>query len=281
MTTVDILLFILINIVFGSAFSASGYVMKFFTPIFTYALRFLLVGLGFCWFYKFDKKELKKILILGSLQAFNFAGMSLGVKHLSSSITAIVVRLDVVFSIVFAGILLKEKIRLNTIISILMCFAGIFIINRNIQLNNLGYLCLLLLSSASAGLVNIKIKEIKGMSNIAITVYIFLIVGIELLFLSMFVENWHNLTMPTFKGWIAILYLSFITTYLCYYLYYSLLRRNSVSKTMPLQFLRIIFSIIFGRILLGEPITTVKIVGTLIIMAGIMVGQINFEKQKK
>ena len=281
MKTVDILLFMLVNVIMGSAFAASGYAMKYFTPIFTYALRFLMVGLGFCWFYKFDKRELKKMLILGSLQAFNFTGMSLGVKHLSSSTTAIILRLDIVFSVIFASFLLKEKIKPNTIISIIMCFLGIFIINKNIQFGNLGYLFLLILSAMAGGLTNVKIKEIKNMDNIAITVYLFLIVGIELLFISIFFENWHHLTMPDMKGWISILYLSLIVTYLSYYLYYTLLRRNTVSKTMPLQFLRIIFAIIFGRLLLGEPITAVKIIGTLIIMTGITIGQLDFGKKKK
>ena len=83
----DILILTLLNIIWGTTFTVSGYAMKFTLPVFLFGIRFLFTGLITIPIYrvswnKISKNLLKNIFILATLQTITFYGVALSVKYL-------------------------------------------------------------------------------------------------------------------------------------------------------------------------------------------------------
>lgn len=129
MSLIDFLLLIFLNIIWGSAYAVAGYTMLFFAPFFLYSIRFLMTAGITLPFYRIPKNLIHKIIILSIFQIITFFGVALGVKNLESSISAILIKLDIPFSMILATIFLKEKLTRQMIFGILICFfCGLFFI---------------------------------------------------------------------------------------------------------------------------------------------------------
>ena len=71
--------------------------------------------------------------------------------------------------------------------------------------------------------------------------------------------------------WAAVLYLGLIMTAFGYGIWYSMVRRNPVSRVVPFLLLLPIFSILGGVLFLGESLTLFTAIGGLIIVGGVAI----------
>lgn len=270
----DFSLLLLLNIIWGSAFAVSGYAMKCFSPFMLYSMRFLVVGLLTIPFFKFPKQDFKNILIISFATAFCFAGVALGVKNLDSSLSAMMTRLDIVFTILFSALIFKEKITVWNILGTLVCFLGVFVISGAVESFNLIYIFLLILASAGSGIGNVFSKKITTISSLHLVSWNSFFVGLWLLLLSLLTEKQFILSYDFgFMEIFSLVYLSIISSFLCYVMLFYLLKKYDSSKIMPFNFVRSIISLIAGYFILGEPITINKIVGCALIIVGVVVSQ--------
>lgn len=281
MSYIDIFLVLLLNLIWGSAFTFSGYAMIFYAPIFAYFIRFFSVGICTIPFYKFPRKYFYNILILSLLQSITFCGVALGIKYLDSSTTAILTRLDIIFTVLLGAIIFREKLSINVIIGIILCFLAVYIISGNIQIRDLKYLILVIFAMLTSGLANIVVKTIKDVDNMTIVSWTSFFMGIELFLVSFFTEKQFILKPLNFNSIFVMVYLGIISSFLAYLLFYYLLRKYSIAQIMPYNFLRPIISIVFGYILLSEPITFNKIIGVIMILLGIFISQYDFKNKQK
>ena len=72
MKLIDILAITLLVSIWGTAYTITGYTMKFVPIMLLYAIRFFLAGLFLLPFSKLPKTEIKKIIIFGIMQGFIF-----------------------------------------------------------------------------------------------------------------------------------------------------------------------------------------------------------------
>lgn len=283
MSVKDFALLLLLNIIWGTAFAISGYAMKCFSPFFLYAMRFLLVGLATVPFFKLPKQEIKNFIMLSFATAFCFAGVALGVKHLDSSLSAMMTRLDIVFTILFSAWIFKEKITKNNIFGMIVCFLGIYVISGSVKSFNLIYIFILILSSVASGFANIISKKIKTMGSLGLVSWNSLFTGLWLLLLALATESGGFIienSVVDVKEIFSLLYLSLISSFLCYVILFYLLKKNDASKVMPFNFIRSIISIIAGYFILNEPVTWNKIFGCFLIISGVMISQFKGFKSK-
>ena len=271
MSKKDFLFLILLNTIWGSAFAVSGYTMLFFSPLFLYAIRFFLTGLATVPFNIFPKKAIKKIFILSTLQTVIFCGVSLGIKNLDSAISAILIKLDIPFTMILASIFLKEKLTKQMLVGIFICFSAIYFLSENISFYNLKFILILILSSLVTGFSNVYIKSIKEANNNQIVSWSCIFIGVEMFLVSLFFENTFILKDINIKVILIVLYLSIVSGYLAYLILYYLLKKYETSKIMPYNFLRPIIAIFAGYFILNEEITLNKILGCLMILIGIYI----------
>lgn len=273
MSKKDILIIILLNIVWGTSFTAAGYAFKFYSPFFLYAIRFLSTGLMTIPFGKIPKKYMLNIFAISLLQTLTFCGIALGIKYLNSSTTAILNKLDVIFTITLASIVFKEKITPRLIIGIFLCFGAVYILSGGILINNFKYMFLMMFAAFSTACSNILVKKIKDVENRVIVSWSSVFIGFELLGLSLLFKEKFILQTLNIQSILVVLYLGLFSTYLAYIVIYHLLRKYETTKVMPFNFLNPIVSIFSGFLILGEEITLRKFVGIAMIIVGILLAE--------
>jgi len=273
MTKTDILLVLLMNLIWGCSFTFTGYAVIFYAPIFIYSIRGLLSGGLTVAFNKFPKKSFGRIIIISLLQSFLFAAMGNCIKNVDSSTAAILIRLDIIFTMILGCIFLNEKMNFQTIVGTIICFFAIYIMFSDISFSNLKYVIMMLFGAIASGVVNIIVKTISDVDNKSIVSWSSLLIGIELMILSLFIENPMILRQSTYKSIFAIIYLSIFASYVGYLILYFLLRKYTTEQIMPYNFTRPIFSMIFGFLILDENISLRKIIGVAMILFGIGISE--------
>ena len=285
MKPMEILALTIMTLVWGTLYAVAGYAIRYFPPILLYSMRFLIAGICLIPFTKFSTLEWKKICLFGTLQAIMFVGITVSLKHIDSSITAIVLRFDIPMTMLFAALFFKEKITWNLVIGCLICFFGIYVISGDVkQKSDLLFIFLLVLSTIISGLSNMvpKILNEKVSYNLLNAEASF-VIAIELLLVSfLFGEDvLGSLQNADLKIWILMLYLGIFPAIIGYHCFYYLLKRVPTNKTFPYHFIRPFVALISGAIVLGEFISQEKIWGLILTTIGIALSQINFDKFKK
>ncbi|MDR3290297.1 MAG: DMT family transporter [Rickettsiales bacterium] len=283
MTTIDIFLALVVNLLYGSTFTFGKYVMAVFTPVFVYCLRFLLAGLLVTPFnikkIKYDKDEFFWMFVTATFNAISFVFLAIGLSKLDSSVSAIINRVDIPFTIVLSALIYKEKIHWNTILGIVICFFSIYLISGDVKITEIKYIFINLVCPFFMSCANITSKKTKLESSVR-TPIINLISGLELLLYCLFFEDMLKVpfTEITMQSWFSLFYLTIFATHVCYVGLFYLLKKYNSSKIMPYNFVRPIFTIVLGLIVLGEVITTKKIIGTILIISGVLVSQLLTKK---
>jgi drug/metabolite transporter (DMT)-like permease len=285
MTKLDIFIALIINLFLGSTFAFSKYVMDVFSPVFIYSMRFFLSGILFMPFIlkkiKYDGKNFKWIFVVATLQAVSLIFLSIGLSKLESSISAILNRADAPLAIILGSLIYKEKIRWNTILGVFVCFVAIYILQGSIDISNIKYLFIGLCCPIFMASGDIFSKEITMESKIK-TPLINLIIGVELLLFSLAFETILNVPIGEIgvKTYAIVLYLVIFPAHISYMGLYYLLGKHKASLVMPYNFVRPVFSILLGFIILGEAITIRKVIGVTLILSGVFISQY-FKEEKK
>jgi drug/metabolite transporter (DMT)-like permease len=275
----DILLILLLNVVWGSAFAIGGYGLKYFSELFLYSMRFLIVGILTAPFFRLkEQKNMFKIAFMGLCQAFTFYGVALAVKNLDSSISAIVTRLDIIFTIIFGIIFFKEKLKPQLIVGLILCVLAVFVLSGDIHFTNSKYLYLLIFASIASGFLNIISKTIKTESSLAIVSWNSYWTGIFLFLVALGNGQTFIIKPIDIKAIGVVFYMSIFSSYFAYLILYYVLRKNDTTKIMPYNFIRPVVAIFAGLIVLNESITAVKIYGIILITLGVFVSQ--YEKKE-
>ena len=162
-----------------------------------------------------------------------------------------------------AVIFLKEKLSKTLIISIIICFGSILIINKPKEILKLGYLLLLIdVCCSSMSIVISKKLMIKKQSPVAVFYFKVLVVIITsthaIPSLSVKIINDTQILVPTIL--VGILYLCenilFFTAYMLV----------AVSKLQPLYYTRIVFASLISYLILGEVLHINQVILAIIII---------------
>lgn len=272
---------VLLNLIWGTVYAVSGYTIKLISPVFLYSIRFFVVFvLLFPFYYKFPENNFWKIFFLATMQAFCFAGLAIGLKYIDSSISGIILKLDIPLTIIMSSIFLNEKINKNVIIGILICFLAVFIMNKTIHFSNTKYLILLMFSSLFSATANVISKKIKNISYMNMMTWISLIMSMEMFLFSFFLKEKMYIPINVFnlKIIFALLYLIIFSSLISYVLFYYLLRNNKSSSVIPFGFFSMVISVVSGHYILGEAITINKVIGIILIFLGILISQLKNKK---
>ena len=93
------------------------------------------------------------------------------------------------------------------------------------------------------------------------------LVAATVLLIPLAVLYWPQ-TPPTPVAWVSAVLLGVFCTAIAYILYFRLLSRIGPSKTLAVTYLIPAFGVLWGHLLLGEPITASMIVGCTVILLG-------------
>ena len=279
----DILLAILVPVILGFGFVIAKPAMDQLPPILLNGLRWSLSGIIMCWFFPFPKKLIKELLIISFLgSTFQYSLTFSGLNIVDAASATLLIQCEILFGIIIAFFILKEKPSLKNLLGLLIAFIGIIFLTGSPDLQDKLFGVFLLLSGgflwAFAQVLAKPVSEKIG--GLALTAWIGVYAGPSYIFLSYLIEGntYQYIINADFKVWMIVIYLGLAMNCLGYSIWYYVLSKHPVNFVMPVMLLFPVTGLITAIFVLGETPSTYAYIGGVIIITGVAIILVNKRK---
>jgi drug/metabolite transporter (DMT)-like permease len=234
-------------------------------------------------FSPLQKKDIVPLFLLGFLGVVVYhLGLNYGELYISASAASLIIATIPVFTVIFAAVLLKEKITKKIAIGIPLSLSGVMIISLTgtsgdpFEITYISAAVVVLISAfVGAGYTIGGKKLLQQYSALSLTVYAFLFGCLGLLpFLSSSLIS--EAAALTWRGWGAVLFLALLPTVVGYVLWYVALEIKTASEISVFLYFIPILSTIISYFLFHEPITWLFILGGILVIGGLII--VNMQK---
>ena len=277
MKITDYFLIFLSTFILGVNYVAVKIGVAEFPPLFMVALRFTIVASILIWFAKAPGKYFPAVLLFSfTMGLLHFGLIFIGFERVDASLVAIIFQLGVPFSVIFARIFLGEDFGWWRWVGIGIAFSGAVLIAGAPQSSsNLFYLMIVLISIIAWGIASIQIRRMADYDAISLSAWMTLLAAPQLYLASVLLETGQiSAAMEaSISAWGAVFFTAIGASIIGYGLWYHLIGKYTVNKIIPFGFLAPLFGIASAVILLGESMTTITIIGTVLILSGVMIVQ--------
>jgi drug/metabolite transporter (DMT)-like permease len=227
------------------------------------------------------RKDIKTFILLSFLSPFlYFLGESYGVSYMSSTLAAVIIATIPLFSPIGAYYYLKERISMMNFLGIVVSVVGVAIVIFHdgfelidVSLIGIGFMSLAVVSALGYSLI---IKKMTDRYNVFTIVAYQNLIGIFFFLPLFFMLDFKHFIQvkPTWDVIIPLLNLGvFASTFAFIFFTYSIKnlgisRANIFTNAIP------VLTAIFAYFILGEVITTLKLVGILVVVLGLFLSQL-------
>ncbi len=207
--------------------------------------------------------------------------ISLGVPP---GISSLLSQSQVIFTVLLALWVFKEKPRLHHWVGIFIAFMGIILITVKLEITGSGTgLFLVFISAFSWAVANIATQKHKSVNMVHLTVWMNIVPPLPLILFTGFAEGWEMVTYPFVHfSWItlaSVLYASLIAGVFGYSCWGYLLKHYRASQVSPFALLVPVFSVAIAHLILGETLTPVTFMGATLVLIGLGINQLKFQKK--
>jgi len=210
-----------------------------------------------CFITKQPKYQFFRILTNSIAMLCFFYGLTITTL---SQVTALNLTVPI-FTTFLAFVFLKEKLKLRRLIALLVGFLGTMIVLRpDVSINFGGFLILISAFIWSISLIFIK-KLTKTDSAVTISLY----AGVGMV-PATFIAAYPYLSMPNFNQWLIILFIA-VTGTIAQTLLNSAFKRGKLAILLPLDFLKLVWSVLIGYTLFVESTSYTLWLGGFLIVA--------------
>ena len=217
-------------------------------------------------------------VLLFAMGLFNgvipYTAITWGETHIASGLAAILTAAMPLFTVIFAHFWTQdEKLTAPKAAGVVLGFIGVVILfvpemQRGIQIEFWGEFAVVV-AAASYGLATlIAHKYLGGVSHVMASTGQLASAALMMLPLSLAFDNPFVLR-PSVQAIGSLLILSLLGTAFAYVLYYWLIEHTGATRTALVTYLIPITGILWGTLLLSEPIEWEAILGLLLIIAGV------------
>ncbi len=271
----------------GLSFVWSKIVLKYYDPITTVLLRLVissaLIFPGLKLFNRLQpiKRTDIKLFLLSAL--FNpflyFLGENYGLKYSTATITSVIIATIPVFTPVVAFFFLKERLSKLNIIGLFVSFFGILImllskdLSFNVSPAGIAWLSLAVLTAIFYAVL---LKKLAVKYNPFLIIAMQNIVGAVYFLPLFFVFDLEKFlrVVPNAELLSSLLLLSVFASSLAFVFYTISAREIGISKTNLFTNLIPVFTAVFSFLILKETFEFHKIVGMVIVIAGVLLSQL-------
>ncbi len=241
-------------------------------PVFFLSVRFLLAALLLSPFFSIKKKDLKHILVLGSL--FTTVAIVFFYSYRIFSPGLLTLISEFPFSILLAVFIFKERLTLHEIIGISIAFLGLFLITHDVSLSNIEWIFLPLFGSLCVGLYLNYVKKYK-INPGDMLLGNFLVVGVlsSIWFLIMEPVSFDSFTNIPLMGWGALIWLLLYETIFLKFVWAKAIESLPIHKIMPLAMITPPMVVLLDYLLLGTVFTTQQLIGVVVILGGVFIAE--------
>jgi drug/metabolite transporter (DMT)-like permease len=236
-------------------------------------------------FMKIKKKDRKLFLMLALFEPFfYFLGESFGLTYVSATVCSVLISTIPVFATIGAWLIFKERLKAINYTGIILSFVGVlvFILNKDgsmsFDIKGLGFIMFAVLCAVG---YNLTLSRLVGNYSPVYIVNVQNIIGAVLflpLFLILDFNHFIN-TDFTFNMFKPIIELAVFASCGAFILFaYSvrnmgIIRANVFSNSIP------VFTALFSFVLMGDRLTFQNIIGMAIVIAGLIMSQMNGERK--
>jgi len=212
----------------------------------------------------------------------NFAGgyafVYWGQQYIASGMASVLFSVMPFYVLIFSiWMLPDEKINLKKIIGVVLGFAGVVIIFQDqLQIHKLEMPVLLGMSAVVTAPIFSSFGTILGkrarqsMHPITLVTFPILYASFSFLILSIIFET-ERMVIWDFNAIFSLVYLSVFGTAIAFVLYFWMLKNNSAVIMSMITFVTPPLALVWGWILLDEPVTHFLIIGLICILTGIFI----------
>lgn len=277
MRPVHIALALLVAALWGFNFVAIKIGLKDFPPFLLSAMRFTAVALPMLFFVGKPCVGWRWVLSIGvvlGIVKFGllFLGMDLGMP---AGLSSLVLQAQALFTVIFAILLLGERLRRVQAVGIALAASGLILIGiEQAQETSLIGLVLVLAAACAWGYANILMKKANAPNMINLIIWVAVIPPLPMALLSWSFEGTDrilaSLAALSWSGILSVLYIAWASTIVAFSLWVYLLRLYSVSVVAPFSLMVPIFGIAASALVLGEKLSLLEIVAGALTLIGLL-----------
>lgn len=237
-------------------------------------------------FVRIRREDRKLFIMLALFEPFlYFLGESFGLTYVSATVGSVLISTIPVVATIGAWIFLKERLKLINYAGIVMSFIGIlvFIIDRNGSLSyNTKGLALMMLAVFSASGYNLTLSRLVGNYGPVFIVNVQNTIG-AVLFLPVFLifEAGHlGETTLTYSDFIPVIELAVFASCGAFILFAFSVRNLGITKANVFTNFIPIFTAVISFVTLGDRLTIQNIAGMMVVIAGLIMSQMNGRRKK-
>ena len=283
MSTRDRLLAVLVAVCWGLNFPATALALEHFPPLLMVAVRFTLIAVPTLLFVPRPAVALRWLigvgLGIGTLQfAFLYLGMAAGMP---SGLASLVLQASAPFTVVLAGVFLREKLSGRQVAGIVVAVAGLAAIAvHRAQVAALLPVALTVCGALGWAIGNVCSRQAKAPNPFHLTLWMSTVPVLPMLALSFVVEGpqriWWSLstvaTAAALPAVLGLLYIVVIATLLGYGIWNTLMSRYPSSTVAPFSMLVPVVGVLSSWLIFGEGIDLVEGIAGVAIVGGVLFG---------
>lgn len=279
MTRVDVLRLIVLGAIWGSSFMFMRLLAPVLGALWTADVRVAIAGVALCGYFVIMRLDCgwrrfwKQYLIVGIINtSIPFVLFSYAALHIPAAYSAIVNATTPLFGAIFAAIWLRERLTPLKLLGIALGVAGVAIgtgaggepLTPEVMLSVLA--CAGAAICYGLGGVYLK-KAVQGANSRILAGTSQILSGLVLLPLAL---AFPMRATPTPSIWVIAVVFSLVCSAVAYILYYGLMERIGPTRTLTVTFLVPVFAMLWGILLLGEPIRPHMLIGAAIVIGSTM-----------
>lgn len=289
MTIKEHLLAIAVVLIWGFNFVVIRWGMEDVHPVTMTMLRFLFTAVPMIFFVKKPDVSMRYIISYGIIFGAGVWGLANIAIFLGTpaGIASLLLQMSPFLSVLVAVFVFKETLKYKQWIGITIALLG-FITICVFKSDNLSYLgmVLMLLSAILWTICNIIIKVAKPKNVLSFTVWSSLFVPLPIILISFAYALFNGVDfntlvqVPNSKGWISIIFQAFIVTLLGYTIWTHLISKHGLANVTPYSLLIPISGLFFAWLFYGETLSKVELIGSGLVLLGLILLTMNFSTKK-
>ena len=275
MKPVHLLTALLVVTIWGSNFTAMRIGALELPPWLLLALRLGLAGGVLALFVPLPTDQFGRLFGIATSMGIVHFGLSLvAMQHIGAATAAIAMQVAVPFAALLAWILFGERLGWQRAAGMAVAFAGIVVIGGAPSIaGHVDMLLVLMLSASAFAVANIQIKRLAPINFMSLNAWIALIGAPLALLLSLVFERGQieALRAAPWPALSVIVYMALVVSIVGHGLWYWLVPRYETNQTMPLTLLVPVLGVLFGVLLLDEPLSATLVAGGGLTVTGVAV----------
>lgn len=241
-------------------------------PMLMSALRFTLVAALLCPVLRITRDQIKGVLLVSlTFGTLHFGLLFAALADSEAGTSAVIIQLGAPIATLLACLVLHEPLGKVRLAGLLVSVAGIGVLAIGPTLPPPLSLFLLLVSATGWAVTNLIVKELRGVRPMTMMGWSSLFAIPQILLMSWIFESdrWWMVGTAGWHGWFCVAYSAIGSSIVGYGIWYWLLQRHSINAVVPYSMLNPLLTVLFGIVLIGDDPSPMKIVGALIMVAGV------------